>query len=184
MPSGEKSSGRQRPAARHRRLGRGNAGISEDPASNRCRLFLEEILLVCLCFAATQKLELEWKKHGGLFARHWVRSMFAKKKLDRFDLAHDERLRAPILTVARSEGEGQQMLKDAHLIEAAVELGSPVVSLDDRARNSFKEAARVVRRLRSVVWVNPTADEENPLEWLRNGAQSEAVRCLGFGVAD
>jgi len=89
-----------------------------------------------------------------------------------------------ISAAARGEGEGQQMLRDAHLIEVALGLGSPVVSLDDRARNSFKEVSLVVRRLRSVVWVNPTADDESPLEWLRSGARSEASRCLGFGVGD
>ena len=162
----------------------GAAALSEDPASNRCRLFLEGVLLVCHRFAATEELELEWKKHASLFGRRWVRSMFARKKLNRFDFGHDQHLRAQILSAARDEGEGQQMLKDAHLIETALELRAPVVSLDDRARNSFKEASRVVRRLRSVVWVNPTADDENTLEWLRNGAQSEASRCLGFGVCD
>jgi len=161
-----------------------SAGISGQPASNRCRLFLEEVLRICHSFAATEELQLEWKKHASLFARHWVRSMFARKKFNRFDLGHDERLRAQILAAARGEGEGQQMLKDAHLIETALGLGSPVVSLDDRARNSFNEASRAVQRLRSVVWVNPTADDENPLEWLRSGAQSEASRCLGFGVGD
>ncbi len=162
----------------------GTVGTSDQPASNRCRLFLEAVLRICHSFAATEELQLEWKKHASLFARRWLRSMFARKKLNRSDLGHDERLRAQILAAARGEGEGQQMLKDVHLIETALELSSPVVSLDDRARNSFKEASRVVQRLRSVVWVNPATDDEGPLKWLRSGAQSEASRCLGFGVGD
>ena len=161
-----------------------SAGISGQPASNRCRLFLEEVLRICHSFAATEDLQLEWKKHAGLFARRWVRSMFARKKLNRFDLGHDERLRAQISKAAHGEGVRKLMLKDAHLIEAALGLGSPVVSLDDRARSAFSKASRAVQRLHSVVWVNPTADHENPLEWLRNGAPSEASRCLGFAVGD
>ena len=160
------------------------AGISEHPASNRCWLFLEEVLQICHSFLAGDELALEWRIHATPFARRWLRSMSARKKLNHFDLGHDERLHAQILAAARDEGEGQQMLKDVHLIETALELSSPVVSLDDRARNSFKEASQVVQRLRSVVWVNPTTDDESPLEWLRSGAQSEASRCLGFGVGD
>ena len=71
------------------------------------------------------------------------------------------------------------MLKDAHLIETARTFGSPVVSLDDRARNCFREAARRVQDLRQVVWINPVVEPERPLEWLRDGAPDEAHRRIG-----
>jgi hypothetical protein len=174
---------RGRPLVIDASVGR-TAGLGEHPASSRCFLFLEEALGICHRFLAPDELALEWRIHASPFARRWLRSMSARKKVNRCDFGHDERLRAQIVDAPRHEGEAQQMLKDAHLIETALQLDAPIVSLDDRARNCFKEASRAVRRLRSVVWVNPTADDENPLEWLRSGAESKASRCLGPGVAD
>jgi hypothetical protein len=55
-----------------------------------------------------------------------------------------------------------------------------IISLDDEARQLFNTAARAILRIQKIVWTNPTAQEENCISWLENGAKSEVRRCLGF----
>jgi hypothetical protein len=161
------------------------AGESEHPISSKCRAFLEEVLKICHRVTLTAALLEEWNRHRSRFAKTWLVSMYARKKVDRFDIEADQALRARVSAAATSQEERDGMLKDLHLVEAALQADAPVVSLDEMtARVPLRSASRTVRRLRSVVWVNPTADDENTLEWLRNGAQSEASRCLGFAVGD
>ena len=62
--------------------------------------------------------------------------------------------------------------KDVHLIEAAFATDQLVTSKDESARGGvFKDASDGVVELKQIVWVNPTCDNEEPIEWLRNGAQ-------------
>jgi len=125
---------------------------------------------------------IEWKEHASTFARQWLWSMRARKRVNRLRFVSDELFRTEILAAARTQGQAADMSKDIHLLEAALQTDCPIASLDDRARDFFREASQTVRRLRGVVWVNPTKEAENALEWLQGGARAEAVRCLGFGV--
>jgi hypothetical protein len=70
------------------------------------------------------------------------------------------------------------MIKDAHLIEAARATDRIVVSLDERARALFREAALEVSELRVVMWANPDNQEEGVVEWLDRGARRERPREL------
>jgi hypothetical protein len=65
-----------------------------------------------------------------------------------------------------------EMTKDLCLIEAALATDKIVISLDDNtARKFFSEASVKIDELKDIVWVNPDkVDEEQPIEWLRNGA--------------
>ena len=70
------------------------------------------------------------------------------------------------------------MLKDIHLLEAALATDNIVVSRDDSARGLFSKTARVVHAISSTVWVNP-AEEVDPRLWLDNGAEPDQERMLG-----
>jgi hypothetical protein len=72
------------------------------------------------------------------------------------------------------------MLKDIHLIEAALKADKIVVSMDEAVRRYFHEATQKVGELRLIVWVNPCESEETPLEWLKDGAELERDRLLGY----
>ncbi len=104
--------------------------------------------------------------------------MFARKKIDRVDVPADETLRKQLERTAASEKQKDEMLKDAHLIEAARATGMRVVSLD-HVREHFRRVADSVPRLREVCWVNPDNLDENPLEWLQAGARADSFRKLG-----
>ncbi len=103
--------------------------------------------------------------------------MFARKKIDKVEVPIDETLRKQLEKTAATEKQRDEMLKDAHLIEAARATGRRVVSLDN-VREHFREVARSVSRLRHVCWVNPDYLDENPLEWLRAGAPADGFRKL------
>jgi hypothetical protein len=70
------------------------------------------------------------------------------------------------------------MMKDVHLLEAALATDKRIVSRDDTARNSF----RGIRDVRLVVWVNPYRPEERAVEWLSRVARMESYRQLGHAT--
>ncbi|HEV2689742.1 MAG TPA: hypothetical protein VGV35_14365 [Bryobacteraceae bacterium] len=57
------------------------------------------------------------------------------------------------------------MLKDLHLVEAALGAEDIVVSMDENARMLF-----AVRELREIMWVNPVREPQRVLDWLEQGA--------------
>lgn len=72
------------------------------------------------------------------------------------------------------------MLKDCHLLEAALKTNNTILALDDRARLHLSIAASVIKKIRPIVWVNPDKAEEDALAWLEGGAEPEKHRQLGF----
>lgn len=57
------------------------------------------------------------------------------------------------------------VVKDLHLIEAALAADRIVISLDDNARAFFR-----VDAAKEVVWVNPVDQGGHAICWLRQGA--------------
>ena len=161
-----------------------SVGLGGSPQASRCRLFLEEVLRICHRLVATTDLALEWRAHGSPFAMQRLAAMAQAGKAGEARVEPDEHLRLDVSKAARNDGERQHMLDDAHLIEGALSFGSPVVSLDDRARNSFGEAARAVPALRNITWVNPCAERDTPVQWLENGALDEDDRRIGYGLRE
>lgn len=155
------------------------AGESEHPVSSRCRSFLVEVRQICYRLAATDAILEEWNRNRSRFSGAWLVSMYARKKVDRFEIETDTELRAAIPSAARSQEDRDNMLKDVHLIEAALHRESPVVSLDETARGLFRTAAGRVGRLKQVVWVNPAKPADKALQWLKEGAQSDLKLTLG-----
>jgi hypothetical protein len=106
--------------------------------------------------------------------------MFARRKVAHPQVALNEMLRTSIQNSGLTEKECAAALKDAHLVEAAVESDVRVVSLDETARAVFRKAAPRVGPLRPGLWANPTKEEDCTIEWLEGGAKDEEVRQLGF----
>lgn len=104
--------------------------------------------------------------------------MVAKRRILFLDSCLDESLREQLAEAATSEPTRRAMVKDAHLIEAARAADRIVVSLDERARALFREAALAVSELRAVMWANPDNQEEGVVEWLDRGARRERPREL------
>jgi hypothetical protein len=130
-------------------------------------------------FVWTPSIGEEWRRHPTVFSQTWLAAMFARKRVLRLDHGEDKALRNQVAGLAAAAKEKRHMLKDLHLIEAALAADSTIVSRDENARGPFKNAARTLLRLSPIIWVNPTVETEAAPDWLRRGAQSEKGRQLG-----
>ena len=105
--------------------------------------------------------------------------MDARKKVYRVNAPADEELRDKIKETATNDKEDEDIRKDFHLLEAALATDQTIISLDETVRGCFARATRHVGEIRDIVWVNPERmEEEEPIEWLKNGAPPEDHRQL------
>jgi|SRR5579884_1339426 len=68
--------------------------------------------------------------------------------------------------------------------EAAAQADKTVISMDETVRQCFRELTKKIRPFAVIVWVNPCINEETPLDWLKNGAEPECERLLGYQRED
>jgi hypothetical protein len=164
------------------------AGETEHPISRRSREFLEAVRAGPLFLVMGDELLAEWKRHRSLFARRWLTAMHARKRVTRLEAIADPPLRQGLHACARrragteteADAWSAAMLKDCHLIEASVAADkAPVAAHDEKVRSHFHACASAVPVLRDLVWVNPTKQAEQPLEWLAAGAPRDHSRMLG-----
>jgi len=131
----------------------------------------------------SQPITEEWNKHKSAFARTWLVSMTARKRVFRVEPTPLEALRQNVDRITDSQKERDAMLKDFHLLEAALVTDRTVIALDEIVRALFGTACQTMGQIKSVVWVNPDKAEEQALVWLEEGAESEPPRQLGFQQA-
>jgi hypothetical protein len=161
-------------------VARASGGLGAvSPTSKNCSDFLQAVLDICHQVVLTTEILEEWHRHKSKFARHWLASMFARKKAKLIGSAKDRQLHDKIDRAAQSEKARAAMLKDVHLLEAALATDEIVVALDETVRGLFIEAVISVGEIRNVVWVNPDRADEEPLIWLEGGAKPDKKRRLG-----
>ena len=89
---------------------------------------------------------------------------------------HDDELWGVIASAVaanRKENTLPSMQKDFHLIQAALTTDQRIASLDERARNHYRNVAPAIAALASIAWVNPSQAEESAIAWLQQGAPIE-----------
>jgi hypothetical protein len=151
------------------------------PRSRDCRAFLDRILRVCHKVVLTEDIEAEWKRHQSRYSLIWLAAMRSKKKVLLSEPFENESVRSVLGSSGLSGKEEAAARKDLRLIEAALETDRAIVSLDEEARSLYKKLSAQVREMRSIVWVNPELQSDDPLRWLDGGARLETVRRLGQG---
>jgi hypothetical protein len=144
-----------------------SAGETTHPVSSLCRKFLECMLVSTCHLVMSDSISDEWNRHQSRYTRAWWKAMTARRRVVRLRDVRIEPLRRLMFTA--------EMLKDVHLLEAALATDRRIVSNDDEARNSYKE----IRHIRLVLWINPSREEEDAIEWLNAGAKLERHRQLG-----
>lgn len=72
------------------------------------------------------------------------------------------------------------MLKDVHLVEAALQADKIVVSMDEVVRSCFHDLSSQAHQLKYIAWINPCQEHEHALDWLREGAEYVRACCLGY----
>lgn len=146
------------------------------PTAEAARNFLQAVLTICHKTVMTPAIRKEWDEHQSDFARKWRRSMVARKKLIVLNPCEHEGIRQGIEAQNVPDNEKVAMLKDCHLIEAALEAGRSIVSLDNAAGKLFSDAAGNMAELHVVLWVNPVRDREEAINWLRGGAPIDGAQ--------
>lgn len=127
----------------------------------------------------TIELSEEWDKHQSNYAATWLANMIATKRFNYVVLPQYRELYDKIEAVANREKEINAMLKDFHLLGAALDTDKTIISLDETVRTLFAQATQQVGEIRNIVWVNPERTaEEQPITWLKNGAPPETHRQL------
>jgi hypothetical protein len=150
------------------------------PTAKNCRDFLLAVLEVCHRAVFAPAIAAEWKRHQSSFARQWRVSMFARKKIDHVVVREDAGIRQQVEQLAEDDSQSADMLKDLHLVEAALATGMRVASLDETVRGHFRAAAASVARLRRICWINPDVPAEDAISWLEAGAPAHEFRTLGY----
>ena len=127
----------------------------------------------------TFELSEEWDEHQSNFAAEWLGNMIATKRFQYIKLPQNKALYDKIEATAVQEADINAMLKDFHLIGAALATDQTIVSLDETIRGLFGQASQSVGEIRHIIWVNPDRTaEEHPITWLQNGAPPGADRRL------
>ena len=155
-----------------------SASESEHPISSTCRKFLKTMLEVGHHVVMSEAIQKEWRRHRSRYSRKWLKRMYGKKQVDRNEIEPNKDLRERI-DMDVTPNQKEIIAKDVHLIEAAIKTDRLVTSQDEKARKAFGNASTSVGELRQIVWVNPTRKCEKPIDWLRDGAKTEAHRQLG-----
>ena len=154
-----------------------SGGETEHPISSACRKFLETMLEVGHHVVMSDGIKKEWR-HISKYSRRWRRQMYGRRLVIQIKVDEDAILRGRIDAAVLLD-QRDTVAKDVHLIEAAIATDRLVASQDERARRAFRNASTRVGELRQIVWVNPSRNDEKPIDWLRDGAKTEAHRQLG-----
>lgn len=153
---------------------------TQNERSRSCRDFLETMRDTTQHkVVLTRAIRTEWNKHQSLATLTWRSTMISTKRVCWLDDSVDEELRRKVGQCTTSEKKRDAMLKDIHLIEAALQADKIVISMDETVRQCFHGATRKVGVLRQIAWVNPCKSEEAPIGWLQGGAALEKERLLG-----
>lgn len=142
------------------------------PISTDCRDFLFKVYEICHRAVSTFEISEEWKGHKSRFFINWKRWMRGQKKINDLGSTETENkgLRDKIEQVVRNENHKEEILKDIHLIEAALATNQIVISRDDTMDDLRKKYQDQIPEFKKIVWVNPTKNPKDVIKWLEAGA--------------
>jgi hypothetical protein len=151
---------------------------SPSPDARRCSDFLIAVRSVCHRMAWSEPIKAEWDRHQSRFTVQWLVTMMNLNKLRPVkDELHAE-LRNAIAEHSTDQNVIAIMLKDAHLVEAALSTDLRLASLDEASRGHFGRLSVTFNPLEKVFWVNPAFQDEETITWLENGARADRRRRL------
>jgi len=152
-----------------------SASDSEKDEPKHSRDFLEALYTHRHEAVFSDQLWAEWEKHESKFSHEWRVRMVRRGLIQRLKDTHDQTLRDQIEQAQPDQHIVVILLKDTHLIEAAVKSDQRIAS-KDKVRKHFSNLCGQIKALQSLLWVNPHT--ENCLDWLEQGAPAEAERML------
>ena len=146
------------------------------PLSTNCREFLKIVLRKHYLAVTCSELRTEWIKHASRFFSTWLVAMEQRGKLHRIVLDDSIDLHRKIEECDQSLNSRKAMLKDIHLIKAAIQTDRAVVSGDQTAHTLFAIATKEIEEVRSIVWID--AHDEYVIRCAQGGALRLRERTL------
>ncbi|MBM4030998.1 MAG: hypothetical protein FJ291_04340 [Planctomycetes bacterium] len=160
-------------------LGSAGEDDARDPVSKQCRDFLKAVFAICHRAICTPEVEAEWKKCGSRFARKWRTQMERHSKTAPLPSVSLPILDQLVDTLSLSRSDRKALLKDLHLVKAALAAELVIVSCDNEVRGILRDATGRIPELRDIAWVNPVEDPELVLRWLSEGAPRRQELLVG-----
>jgi len=139
------------------------------PTSLACRKTLQAIFAKKHFAVFDRRLLEEWKKQRSNYARGWQRQMTSHGRIVRTLGTQSEAVDGCILASDDESGR-EAMSKDVHLVNAALQTGAVVLSLDESAERLFRNLATMCDMLCPMQWAHPVSDHEHVYGWLSAGA--------------
>ncbi|MBI5141706.1 MAG: hypothetical protein HZA20_05875 [Nitrospirae bacterium] len=116
----------------------------------------------------SKAIEKEWKKHKSGFSGKWIAAMQSRGKIVRI-VTPDHSLSDKLEQLDIGQKGIRAMLKDAHLVEAALQTDSSIISGDEKAIKLFCTASQHIDELKQIIWANPA--DAGCAKWLTEGAK-------------
>ncbi|BAI62284.1 conserved hypothetical protein [Methanocella paludicola SANAE] len=164
-----------------------DACVGHASDSKVCRDVLNTVYTHKYHVVMSEQLWDEWKRHKGRFAVSWMKAMADKGRLLRKAIETNDDIRNKIRSSIAAKKDPTILvviMKDMHLVEAALVTDNIIISLDERARGHFKRASTMSEELKVIIWVNPHEPVEKAIDWLKYGARPEDFRMLGYVAPD
>lgn len=140
-----------------------SAGTSEHPHSRNSRELLKAVREGNHRMVQCAPLLAEHRKHQSGFSMTWRSSMISRKQWVHWDYREDADLRKALVEALPVDAQAKEIevLKDAHLLEAAAATEQQIVSKDKTARDLFRLACPTLGSHRQILWEEMTlyADE-------------------------
>lgn len=143
---------------------------SPHPLARQCRHFLDTVLLVCHRIVFTTGIKEEWTKHQSSHARAWLVAMRSRRKVIFKDIPTNHKLCQLLKANSSSDLASREIMKDSHLLEAALEFDKIVISLDETVRRYCATIAVTEDILKRIIWENPGSSADALSSWLKMGA--------------
>jgi hypothetical protein len=125
----------------------------------------------------TDDLLAEWRRHASRFMKSWLANMVARGRTRHEKDKRISDFRKALLRVPENEGR-VAMLKDAHLVEAAIWFQLGVLSLDDKQRKYLQNLVQYYPLVGKVQWFNPASDQKMCMLWLQAGCREVSVATI------
>jgi hypothetical protein len=161
------------------------AAATNKPATRAkiCKRTLSLILSLCHKIVITDKLGEEHRRRNfPVWLRRWLVKMSDNGKLIKeVDLQTDrpKDLTHAINNSQLSASAKARMLKDEHLLDAALWTDKRILSMDNTVFNDFRELSNTVKKIGKILWLNPEIQTQECFSWLEASAPDKAEHRLG-----
>lgn len=153
-------------------------GDATHPAAKQSRLFLLEFLNQKFLLAINEPIRMEWDKHQSRFSMEWRAAMLRKGRIRKVSNHQNHELRRAVEGFSLDPHIGEIMMKDVHLLEAALVSDQRIASLDETVRWHFARLSVSFTGVGPVLWTNPSKPSDQSVEWLERGAPDERDKRL------